>query len=118
MARLLDEITHDLSFIRSHTLQPRWYKLLKVLVLVGFLVGYGILFGLAKTVVFLAVFISLSLAVHMLYRGKTARFTRSWLDFVVADESRGIAPRHIGPHYYVMIAANAIIAIVISQVLL
>jgi len=118
MARLLKEIKHDISFIRSHALQPRWYKLLKILILTGYLVGYGFLFGLAKTAVFLSVFISLSVAVHMLYRGKTARFTRSWLDFVVADESRGISPRHIGPHYYLMIAANAIIAVAISQVVL
>lgn len=118
MTKVVDEIRHDLSFVRSHTLQPQWYKLLKISILVGFLVGYGILFGLAKTAVFLAVFVALCLAVHMLYRGKTAKFTRSWLDFVVADESSGMAPRRIGPNYYVMIAANAIIAVVISQVVL
>ena len=40
MTKLIREINHDLSFIKSHTLQPRWYKVLKVLILLAFLVGY------------------------------------------------------------------------------
>ena len=43
MNSLLDEIKVDLAFVRSHTLQPTWYKALKVVILVGFLSGYGYL---------------------------------------------------------------------------
>ena len=60
MTKLLDEIKHDLNFIKSHTLQPKWYKILKVFMLLGFLVGYACLFGTLKTVVFFAM---LSLAI-------------------------------------------------------
>lgn len=32
MSKLLAEIKHDLNFIKSHTLQPRWFKVLKIFV--------------------------------------------------------------------------------------
>lgn len=85
MSNLLDEIRVDVNFVRSHTLQPKWYKALKVVLLVGFLAGYGRLFSLARTAVFLASFLLLSLAVHLTYRAQTQRFQRSWLDFVAAS---------------------------------
>jgi len=52
MSKLIQAIKDDLSFIKSHTLQPQWYKILKVFILIGFLVGYHGLFGLWKTVIF------------------------------------------------------------------
>ena len=55
MRRLLEELKIDLKFIGSHSLQPRWYKILRVLLLVGLLVGYWFLFGPKRAVVFLAV---------------------------------------------------------------
>ena len=57
MNNLFDEIKYDLSFIQAHTLQPGWYKILKVFLLLGFLGGYYFLFELAKTVIFLVSFI-------------------------------------------------------------
>jgi len=57
MSNLLDEIKVDVNLVRSHTLQPKWYKALKVVLLVGFVVGYGHLFGLARTAVFLGSFL-------------------------------------------------------------
>src|SRR3989304_3220963 len=89
MSRLLEGLKIDLKFIGSHSLQPRWYKLLKVLLLVGFLVGYGLLFGLRRTIIFLATFLLLSSLVHFLYRAKTNTWRRSWLDFVVVEENGG-----------------------------
>jgi protein-S-isoprenylcysteine O-methyltransferase Ste14 len=114
---LLEEIKYDLNFIKSHTLQPKWYKFLKVLILVGFLVGYWILFGFAKTIVFLAVFLFLSFLIHLLYRVKTNKFKRSWLDFVVVNEDNEIKAKSIGKYYYAAIVLNASIAVFISQVL-
>jgi hypothetical protein len=45
MTHLLEEIKLDVNFVKSHSLQPKWYKALKVVILVGFLAGYGYLFG-------------------------------------------------------------------------
>ena len=116
--KLLEEIRYDAGFIRSHTLQPKWWKVGKVFVLVGFLVSYGYFFGLAKTGIFLMVFLLLSLGVHMVYRTKTERFKRSWLDFVVVEEGNATRAKSIGVFYYGAVAFNAILALVISQLVL
>lgn len=111
MPGLMREIKDDVDFVKSHTLQPKWYKVLKVFILLGFLAGYYALFGLTKTLVFAAVFLLLSLLLHLLYRTKTHKMTQSWLDFVVVDGK----PSRIGPHYYVAIVINALIAGAVSQ---
>lgn len=113
MPNLMREIKDDAAFIRSHRVQPKWYKVLKVFILLGVLAGYYALFGLTKTLVFAAVFIFLSLLLHLLYRAKTHKMTQSWLDFVVVDGK----PSRIGPHYYVAIIINALVAGAISQML-
>jgi hypothetical protein len=117
MTHLLEEIKLDVSFVKSHSLQPKWYKALKVVILVGFLVGYGYLFGLARTAVFCASFLSLSFLVHLIYRAKTQRWQRSWLDFVVAEENGKIVAKSIGRYYYAAVVLNAILSVVISQAL-
>jgi hypothetical protein len=117
MARLLDEIKYDLSFIRSHRLQPHWWKVSKVFLLVGSFVGYLYFCGAVKTVAFFAVFMLLCLGVHMMYRVKTHKFTRTWLDFVVVEENGQRAAKSIGRFYYAAIVINAVLALVASQVL-
>lgn len=118
MSRLLREIKFDANFIRSHSLQPKWYKVLKVFILVGFLAGYYGLFGVGKTAIFLAVFTLLSLAVHLLYRSGTKKFTQSWLDFVVVQEGNEAKPKSIGKWYYSFVVLNAALAVLVSQMLL
>ncbi len=113
--KLLEEIKYDVSFISTHSLQPKWYKALKTLILVGFLAGYLFLFGLTATVVFFVTFLFLSFLVHMLYRTKTNRFTRSWLDFVVVEENGETRAKSIGRFYYSAIALNAIASVLVSQ---
>jgi Ca2+-dependent lipid-binding protein len=115
MSKLLEEIKLDVNFVKSHTLQPKWYKVLKVFILAGFLVGYGFLFGLIKTTIFFAIFIFLSFLMHMLYRIKTNKWKRSWLDFVVVEENSEIKAKSIGKFYYSAVVLNAILALVISQ---
>lgn len=115
MPNLLKEVKDDVDFVKSHTLQPKWYKYGKIFILLGVLVGYYALFGLSKTAVFLGVFFLLSLLLHMLYRVKTHKFTRSWLDFVVVDEDGQPKAQRIGAFYYGAIICNAIVALVISQ---
>ena len=116
MTKLLEEIKYDASLIKSHTLQPKWYKILKVFVLIGFLTGYCYLFGLARTAVFAAIFFFSSLLVHLLYRIKTDKWKQSWLDFVVTEENGEMKPTSIGKFYYTAVVFNAILALIISQV--
>ena len=89
MHKFLAEIKHDLSFIKSHTLQPKWFKVLKVFLLLGFLGSYVFLFGWGKTIVFSIIFFGLMLIVHFVYRAKTKRFSQTWLDFIVCEEEGG-----------------------------
>jgi len=117
MKKLIDEIKYDLNFIQSHTLQPRWYKITKVFLLLGFLAGYYFLFGLAKTIIFLIIFIVLSTVVHFIYRIKTKRWKQSWLDFVVMEENSMAKYQRIGKFYYSAIIVNALISIIASQIL-
>jgi hypothetical protein len=118
MAKLLDEIKYDMSFIKSHTLQPQWFKVAKIFILLGFLVGYTCLFGWMKTLLFFAVFFALSFIVHLVYRFKTNKWKRSWLDFVVVEENGEMKTKRIGKFYYSAVILNVILSLVISQVLL
>ena len=115
MSKLLDEIKDDLNFIKSHFLQPQWYKVLKIFILVGFLAGYYYLFGFMKTVIFLAAFMFLMLLVHLVYRIQTNKFQRSWLDFVVVESAEGVKAKSIGKFYYAAIIFNALCSIIINQ---
>ena len=115
MPRLIDEIMYDASFIKSHRLQPQWWKVAKVFILLGFFVGYCLLFGLRATVLFFAVFLSLMFGVHVVYRVKTKRFTQSWLDFVVVQEGDARSAKSIGKFYYLAIAVSAILSLIVSQ---
>jgi hypothetical protein len=118
MSKLLEELKYDLGFVKTHTLQPKWYKVLKVFILLGVLVGLWLLLGWARTVVFFTVFILLSFLLHMLYRIKTNKYTRSWMDFKVVTENNEIKAKSIGLFYYSAIMFNAAIALVISLIIL
>ncbi|MBW8011412.1 MAG: hypothetical protein FVQ83_09250 [Chloroflexi bacterium] len=114
MAKLIDGIKHDLSFIKAHTLQPQWYKVLKVFILLGFMAGYIFLFGWLKTMLFFAVFFFMSILVHITYRLKTNRWTQTWLDFVVIEEDGDIKAESIGIFYYLAVVVNTTLSLVIS----
>ncbi len=117
MGNLIDEIKHDLRFLRSHTLQPRWWKILKIPLLLGSVAGDYLLFGLTATLVFYAVFLSLMFGVHLVYRSKTKKYTTSWLGFTVPQEGQRPEPKRIGIVCYTFIALNAILPLIVSQVL-
>ncbi|MBN1451485.1 MAG: hypothetical protein JW963_10760 [Anaerolineales bacterium] len=116
MSKLLKEIKYDLSFIQSHTLQPKWFKVLKVFLLLGFLWLYVFLFGWGKMTVFFICFVGLMAVVHFMYRVKTKRFSQSWLDFIVYEEDGEKKYKRIGKYYYGAIVVNAILSFIISQV--
>ena len=117
MRKLIDEITYDLRFIKSHSVQPQWWKVLKVFLILGVVAGYYVLFGLLRTVVFFATFMLLSTIVHLIYRTKTRKYRYSWLDFEVAEEGNANSARRIGKYYYSAIVVNAILCLVVSLVL-
>ena len=115
MSRLLEEIKTDLNFVKGHTLQPKWFKVLKVFILLAAIAGSYHWWGLARTAAFFAVFFFLMLLVHLTYRFKTRTFTRTWLDFVVVEENGVRRASSIGIFYYLSILINATIAFAISQ---
>jgi fatty acid desaturase len=117
MSKLIDEIKYDLSFLKSHTLQPKWFKILKVFILFGFLTGYVLLFGWAAMFLFFITFVLLMAVVHFTYRIKTKKYTRNWLDFDVVDESAERKTKRIGKYYYPAIIVNAILSFILSQLL-
>ena len=117
MAKLLQGIGDDLRFVRSHSLQPKWYKMLKIFILLGFLLGYWCFFGLKRTAIFLSAFLLLSLGLHLLYRAGTHGWKRSWLDFVVARQDGEIRPQRVGIFYYLAIVMNAGLSVAASQLL-
>ncbi|MEW6093184.1 MAG: hypothetical protein AB1531_04375, partial [Chloroflexota bacterium] len=94
-----------------------WFKVVKIFILLGFLGGYFWLFGLIKAAIFLGTFLLLMLVVHFTYRIKTKKYTQSWLDFTVPKDADAGSPKRIGKFYYPAILINAIIALVVSQLL-
>jgi hypothetical protein len=117
MSKLLEEIKVDLNFIKGHTLQPQWFKVLKVFILLAVCVGYYRWFGLIKTVAFFAIFFSLMLVVHLVYRVKTDTWQKSWLDFRVVEENGEIRAKSIGKYYYMAGISGAILSFAIGQML-
>jgi hypothetical protein len=115
MAKLVKEIQYDVNFVRTHTLQPAWYKYLKIFILVGVLGAYWWFWGLTKTLIFLLVFLILSFLLHMIYRIRTHKFQQSWMDFKVVEVDGKPRAKSIGLFYYAAILVNAVIALVVSH---
>ena len=116
MGKLGDEIKYDLKFLGSHTLQPKWYKILKVFILLGFLVGFYFLFGHVRTALFFACFVAFTLVIHFTYRIKTRKYTKSWLDFRMEKDADG-KPKRIGMYYYFTVILSAILSFLIILLL-
>lgn len=114
MGKVIDEIKVDAQFIRSHTLQPGWYKLMKIFILLGVLAFIWWMWGLPRMLVFLLGFVTLSLFLHLAYRAGTHKFQKSWLDFKVVYEEGKPRAKSIGAFYYAAILVNAVIAALIS----
>lgn len=118
MPTLISEIKDDIIFIRSHTLQPAWYKYLKICILLCVLAVYWRLCGFIKTLIFLLIFLFLSLILHLVYRAGTQKFHKSWLDFKVVEENGKTRAKSIGVVYYLAILFDVIVAALLSYWLL
>jgi hypothetical protein len=116
MRNIINEIKYDLGYLRSHTLQPTWFKILKVFILFGGVYGYFALFGLKAMIISLVIFLVLGLVLHLTYRIKTERYTRSWLDFVVIEENDELKTQRIGKYYYSAVIFILAISVIVSQV--
>jgi hypothetical protein len=117
MSKLMKEIKYDAEFVRDHELQPGWYKVFKVFLILGLIAGYFLLFGGIKTLVFFGCFFGLSLVVHMIYRIKTKKYSQTWLDFIVEEDDGVAKPKRIGAYYYSAVVINLLISFLISQLL-
>ncbi|MBI9050886.1 MAG: hypothetical protein JEZ00_15805 [Anaerolineaceae bacterium] len=117
MASWIAEILLDLRFIKNHTLQPGWYKILKVFILFGFLTAYTLIFGWQRCLYFTITFMLLGIIHHMVYRIKTARWQQSWLDFVVYEEDGELKYKRIGKYYYMAVVINILFSVILSQIL-
>lgn len=117
MKKIKDEVVYDAKFIRGHTLQPGWYKILKIFIIMGAIGSYKYFGGWAKAAVFVALFLSLSLVMHFTYRIKTKKYTQSWLDFKVREENGKLVYKRIGVYYYSAVILFAVIAFAVSQML-
>jgi ABC-type transport system involved in cytochrome bd biosynthesis fused ATPase/permease subunit len=118
MKNLLSEIAYDVNFLKGHKLQPAWFKVLKVFILLGVIAGFILLFGWQRALVFTVVFLLLMLAVHLIYRINTRKFTRNWLDFIVVEDTDTNRRQGIGMVYYSWIVLNAALAFLISRIVL
>ena len=117
MKKFIDEIKFDAAFIRGHTLQPQWYKVLKLFLLAGFLIGFFFLFGIRSLLIFCVIFFGLALCIHMAYRINTKRYTQSWLDFKVEEVDGKLVYQRIGVYYYLAVISSLVIAFLASQLL-
>jgi ABC-type phosphate transport system permease subunit len=114
LKNLLNELVYDANFIKGHKLQPAWFKMVKVIILVAGLTGFALLFGWRRAAVFAAVFVLLMLIVHLIYRAGTRKFTRNWLDFIILEDKQKNRRPGIGAAYYTSILLNALIAFLLS----
>ena len=101
---IIKEIKKDFEFIKNHTLQPSWFKTAKILLLLGILLALLFILGLPKTIIWFSLFFILSLIVHVLYRIKTDRYTKSWMDFKVEKVEGKRVYERIGFLYYSLVA--------------
>jgi hypothetical protein len=117
MGNIFKEIKYDVTFVKYHNLQPKWFKIGKIFILLFGLVGLYLLFGITKTILFFLFFVILMLLVHLIYRNNTLKFTKSWLDYIIVEEDAKKVTKRIGLYYYIFIIINAIIAFVLSQLI-
>jgi hypothetical protein len=100
---IINEIKKDVFFIKGHTLQPKWFKFIKIIFLITIFVISIFIFGVIKAVIWFLSFLFLGFLIHMLYRIKTNTFTRSWMDFHVTKSEKGLEYKRIGILYYSLV---------------
>jgi hypothetical protein len=100
---VIKEIREDINFIKTHTLQPKWWKILKIFILLGVMLGILLFFGFLKMIIWTSIFVFLGLIVHMIYRVKTKNFKMTWMDFKVKIKNGKYVYDRIGLLYYMLV---------------
>jgi hypothetical protein len=114
---IIEEIKKDINFLREHTLQPKWWKIVKVFILVGgFLLVYFI-FGVSKAIIWISFVLVFSGIVHITYRIKTQVYKKSWLDFKVTAVDGKRTYKRIGLVYYSLVVLIFFTATVVIYLL-
>lgn len=107
------EIIKEINFIKNHTLQPAWWKITKIFVLLGVLIIIFLVFGMLKTLIWFSILIILALILHFTYRIKTSAYTKSWMDFKVKKVKGKLTYARIGFFYYSLVILMFLIATVV-----
>jgi hypothetical protein len=100
---ILKEIKYDIKFVKNHTLQPRWWKIIKIFILCGMIVAVCLIFGIIKAIIWFSTVIILSSIVHIIYRSKTNAFTKTWMDFKIKEVDGKQVHGRIGWLYYSLV---------------
>jgi len=100
---IIKEIKKDINFIKKHNLQPAWWKITKIFVLLGSLITIFYIFGILKTMIWFSIVIILGVIIHFIYRIKTHAYTRSWMDFKVMEKEGKLTYGRIGFLYYTLV---------------
>jgi len=107
---IVEEIKKDINFIKKHTLQPAWWKITKIFVLLGSLIIIFYIFGILKTIIWFSIILILGVTIHFIYRIKTHTYTKSWLDFKVIEKEGKLTYGRIGFLYYTLVVIIFLIA--------
>ena len=107
---MIKEIKKDINFIKKHTLQPTWWKITKIFVLLGSLIIVFNIFGLLKTIIWFSIILILGVIIHFMYRIKTHTYTKSWMDFKVMEKEGKLIYGRIGFLYYTLVIIIFLIA--------
>ena len=112
------EIKKDIDFLKVHTLQPAWWKIAKIFILLAAILTIWKIFGMLKTIIWFSIVVLLASVVHMIYRIKTHTYEKTWMDFKVKEIDGKLTYERIGLLYYslvVFIFFTATITIVLLK---
>jgi hypothetical protein len=107
---IIKEIKNDINFLKKHTLQPAWWKITKIFVLLGSLIIIFFIFGILKTIIWFSIVLILGVIIHFVYRIKTHTYTKSWMDFKVIEKEGKLTYGRIGFFYYTLVVIMFLIA--------
>jgi len=110
---IIKEIKKDINFIKKHTLQPAWWKITKIFVLLGSLMIIFYIFGIVKTIIWFSIVLILGIINHFMYRIKTHAYTKLWMDFKVMEKEGKLIYGRIGLLYYTIVIIIFLIATMI-----
>jgi hypothetical protein len=111
------EINKDIEFLKKHTLQPTWWKKVKVFLLIASLIVIYSIFGFIKAIIWISLIMVCAAILHFTYRIKTDTYTKSWMDFKVKEIDGKQTYERIGLFYYSLVMLIFLTATVVILVL-